>query len=332
MGHLATCWHGTGAALFPRVRSCVRGIDRPGDTVLGDHLSCCRSSSLSCVVSSTIRAQPDIELYFDISYPLPSLILTLCYHLLVVWNRSVCIWHIAVLYSFVDGSFSLVKAQRVTDLPFSQKEVTLETVSLAPYLPFHSFSCCDCATNSSVICVPMLKLCWHPGSRPLRPQIAPVTIFSSPFMKSFRANTKRNYLCALEYSSCLCRWAGAFVCAGCFGVTDTYCDARNAETCNMDTGDNRAESKWSFRKIDWGVLPLISGGSLVYLKRRGVGTCWWTGLHKVKLQEHLYIPSLFVFLLVHVITPNPNPFVCIFHLIILSLWIKLEFISMNNLF
>lgn len=47
---------------------CVCSINRLYHVVLGDHLSCGSSSSLSCVVSSTILAQPDTELCWDIAY------------------------------------------------------------------------------------------------------------------------------------------------------------------------------------------------------------------------------------------------------------------------
>lgn len=49
---------------------CVCSTNRLGHVVLGDHLSCGCSSSLSCVVSSAALAQPDTELCWDISLPL----------------------------------------------------------------------------------------------------------------------------------------------------------------------------------------------------------------------------------------------------------------------
>lgn len=83
-GRWAIWWlAGTGRGLFCfRVCMfvCVCVSNRPGDVVLGDHLSCSCSSSLSCVVSRTMLSQPDAVTYHT-TFPL---LFTLCYLILVV--------------------------------------------------------------------------------------------------------------------------------------------------------------------------------------------------------------------------------------------------------
>lgn len=131
---------GTRQGLFC-VFVCVCSTNRLGHVVLGDHLSCGCSSSLSCVISSTILALPDIGLCWEISY-------SSSVHFLLPYIKGISSVQKKTLCVLVININLSIFSPHIVTCRFlcSQMMVTLATFLPAPHLCFlalRSISFCD---------------------------------------------------------------------------------------------------------------------------------------------------------------------------------------------